>query len=106
VELAVWGLLCLIAAWFLAAGVAVSAGSFYRWLPIGDAPRWMRRRMLGRRGRRADGPSKGPYSIAYDITCHELDGPSSAALTAPCKRAAIAAPTVPKPIARSSCSAT
>ena len=73
VTLIVLALLALVAAWFVAAGVALTTGSFYRWLPIGDAPGWMRRRMLARRGRRAGGPSNATRSIAYDIACHELD---------------------------------
>ncbi len=64
-----------VIAWLGAGAWALQSPSLYRWLPTGDAPRWMRRRMLARRGRGADAqPPPAAGSITYDIRGHELDG--------------------------------
>jgi hypothetical protein len=60
----------------LVAGVsALRSASFYHWLPTGDAPRWMRRRMLARRGHHVvPAPQSAEVPVTYDLRCHEIDG--------------------------------
>jgi hypothetical protein len=66
--------ICLVA-WLGTGTWALRSASFYRWLPTGDAPRWLRRRMLARRGYRVGAqPQPAAVTITYDIHCHELDG--------------------------------
>jgi hypothetical protein len=68
----VW--LCLITAPFVVSVQVARSGPFYRWLATGDAPRWMRRRMLARRGHRASAKAQSSaVSVTYDVRCHELD---------------------------------
>jgi hypothetical protein len=60
---------------------ALCSPSFYRWLPTGDAPRWMRRRMHARRGRRpATDQQSGGVLITFDIRCHPYDAAVERAL--------------------------
>ena len=67
-------ILCVTAAWLVAGAWSLRSASFYRWLPTGDAPRWMRRRMLARRRQRPGGdPSSGTGPVTYDIWSHEQD---------------------------------
>ncbi len=63
---------CLVA-WLGTGAWALQSPALYRWLATGDAPGWMRRRMLARRGQ---GPAAEPSPgacITYDIRCDELD---------------------------------
>lgn len=82
-EVATVAIVIYLAAW-LGTGIwALRAPPFYRWLPTGDAPRWMRRRMLAQRGYRAGSQAQpAAVSVSYDIRCHELDGSVELALDA------------------------
>jgi MFS family permease len=75
------GMLAVVVAWLVAAIWALRSASFYRWIPTGEAPRWIRRRMLARRGHRAGASSQPAGSPAtYDIWCHDLDSSARRAL--------------------------
>jgi hypothetical protein len=53
----------------------------YRWLATGDAPQWLRRRMLARRGHRMSTmPQPSATSTSFDIHCHERDASEQRAL--------------------------
>jgi hypothetical protein len=52
----------------------VRSAAFYRRLPTGDAPLWLRRRMLARRGHGRSTQPQRSAPIRYALRCHELDG--------------------------------
>jgi hypothetical protein len=69
----VWLAATLVAMAVLSAPLAwaVRSGAVYRWLPTGDAPRWLRLQMLGRHGYRRSRAAAAP--VSYALHCHDID---------------------------------
>jgi hypothetical protein len=70
----VLGVLCVLAAPFVAGVMIARSRPLYRWLATGDAPQRMRTRMLARRGHHLSTPTlHQTATVTYDLRCHELD---------------------------------
>jgi len=79
-EVAVIAIVVGVVAWLGTGAWGLQSPALYRWLPTGDAPGWMRRRMHARRGKGPVDELSPGACITYDIRCDELDRSVESAL--------------------------